>query len=137
MSWPSQDDYTPTLFSHSLHTPCITPNYVVELTKLLGGLREGQTDTIRVAVDGAVLETIVYRLVDKGAVRRTKKIGNAHIFEPVITRKSAYRRLLDDVLGLFGGSAAAVMAHLVDSGKLSLADLREAEQMLARKRKKP
>lgn len=83
------------------------------------------------------VQTIVYRLVDKGAVRRTKKIGNAHIFEPVITRKSAYRRLLDDVLGLFGGSAAAVMAHLVDSGKLSLADLREAEQMLARKRKKP
>jgi len=79
------------------------------------------------------VQTIVYRLVDKGAVRRTKKIGNAHIFEAVITRKSAYRRLMDDVLGLFGGSAAAVMAHLVDSGKLTLRDLKEAEQMLARK----
>lgn len=79
------------------------------------------------------VQTIVYRLVEKGAVRRTKKIGNAHIFEAVITRKSAYRRLMDDVLGLFGGSAAAVMAHLVDSGKLTLRDLKEAEQMLARK----
>jgi BlaI family transcriptional regulator, penicillinase repressor len=79
------------------------------------------------------VQTIVYRLVDKGVVRRTKKIGNAHIFEAVVTRKSAYRRLLDDVLGLFGGSAAAVMAHLVDSGKLTLRDLKEAEQMLARK----
>ena len=79
------------------------------------------------------VQTIVYRLVEKGAVRRTKKIGNAHIFEAVITRKSAYRRLMDDVLELFGGSAAAVMANLVDSGKLTLRDLKDAEQMLARK----
>src|SRR6266436_54614 len=79
------------------------------------------------------VQTMIYRLEEKGAVRRVKKIGNAHIFEPAITRKSAYRRLIDDVLSLFGGTARPLMAHLVDSGKLTLADVREVEQALAKK----
>jgi len=81
------------------------------------------------------VQTMIYRLEEKGAVRRVKKIGNAHIFEPAITRKSAYRRLIDDVLSLFGGTARPLMAHLVDSGKLTLADVREVEQALAKKEK--
>lgn len=82
------------------------------------------------------VQTIVYRLEEKKAVRRVKKIGNAHIFEPVVTRKAVYRRLIDDLLDLFGGSPAPVISHLLESGKLSLADIREAEKALARMEKK-
>jgi predicted transcriptional regulator len=78
------------------------------------------------------VQTMVYRLEEKGAVRRVKKIGNAHIFEAVVTRKAAYRRLIDDLLELFGGSPQPVMAHLVESGKLTLADVREMESALSR-----
>lgn len=77
------------------------------------------------------VQTIVYRLEEKGAVRRVKKIGNAHIFEPTVTQKAAHRRLIDELLNLFGGSAGPLMAHLVEAGKLSLEDLREAESHLA------
>jgi predicted transcriptional regulator len=82
------------------------------------------------------VQTIMYRLEEKKAVRRVKKIGNAHIFEPVATRKAVYRRLVDDLLDLFGGSAAPMMAHLAESGKLSLEDIRQAERILARLEKK-
>ena len=78
------------------------------------------------------VQTIVYRLEEKGAVRRVKKIGNAHIFEPTVTRKAAHRRLIDELLDLFGGSARPLMTHLVESGKLSLEDIREAEGLLSR-----
>jgi predicted transcriptional regulator len=78
------------------------------------------------------VQTMIYRLEEKKAVRRVKKIGNAHIFEPLFTRKAVYRRLIDDLLDLFGGSIAPVMSHLVESGKLSLEDIREAEKALAR-----
>src|SRR5512144_893461 len=64
------------------------------------------------------VQTMIYRLEEKGALRRVKKIGNAHIFEPVLSRKAAYRRAIDELLALFGGSAAPVMSHLVESGKL-------------------
>lgn len=74
------------------------------------------------------VQTIVYRMEEKKAVRRVKKIGNAHVFEAVLTRKAAYRRLIDDLLDLFGGSAAPVVAHLVESGKLTLEDVRAAEK---------
>lgn len=77
------------------------------------------------------VQTIVYRLEEKGAVRRIKKIGNAHVFEPLVTQKAVYRRLIDDLLDLFGGSPEPVLAHLVEAGKLSLADIRAAEQALA------
>ena len=76
------------------------------------------------------VQTMVYRLEAKEMVRRTKKISNAHIFEAVITRAAAQRRLVDDLLALFGGRAQPVMAHLVESGKLTLDDIKEAEKAL-------
>ena len=82
------------------------------------------------------VQTIMYRLEEKKAVRRVKKIGNAHIFEPVATRKAVYRRLVDDLLDLFGGSAAPMMSHHAESSKLSLEDIRQAERILARLEKK-
>jgi len=82
------------------------------------------------------VQTMIYRLEEKKAVRRVKKIGNAHVFEAVVTRKSVHRKLIDDLLDLFGGSAAPLMAHLVDSGKLSLADVRTAEHALQKQEKK-
>jgi BlaI family penicillinase repressor len=83
------------------------------------------------------IQTIVYRLEEKGAVRRARKIGNAHIFEPVVSRQDARGRLIDDLLSLFGGRAQPVMAHLAESGKLTLDDIRETEKLikdLARKK---
>jgi BlaI family transcriptional regulator, penicillinase repressor len=77
------------------------------------------------------VQTIVYRLEEKGAVRRLKKIGNAHIFESAISRKAVHRRLIDELLDLFGGSARPLMAHLAESGKLTLDDVRELESDLA------
>ena len=76
---------------------------------------------------------MVYRLEEKGAVRRVKKIGNAHIFQAVLTRKSAYRRLIGDLLNVFGGSAEPVISHLIETGKLTLADVKELEKRLAAK----
>jgi predicted transcriptional regulator len=76
------------------------------------------------------VQTMVYRLEVKKAVRRLKKIGNAHVFEALVSRSAAQRRLVDDLLSLFGGRTQPVMAHLIESGKLTLADVREAEQML-------
>jgi predicted transcriptional regulator len=76
------------------------------------------------------VQTMVYRLEAKSMLRRAKKISNAHIFEAVITREAAQRRLVDDLLGLFGGRAQPVMAHLIESGKLTLGDIKEAEKAL-------
>src|SRR3954464_10423157 len=68
------------------------------------------------------IQTTVYRLETKKAVRRVKKISNAHIFEAVISRDAAQRRLIDDLLGLFGGRTQPLMSHLIESGKLTLDD---------------
>lgn len=76
------------------------------------------------------VQTMLYRLEAKKVVRRIKKIGNAHIFEAAVSRASAQRRLIDDFLGLFGGQAQPVMAHLIQTGKLTLDDVREAERLL-------
>ncbi len=76
------------------------------------------------------VQTVIYRLEAKKAVRRTRKIGNAHIFEATISRASVQHRLIDDFLGLFGGRAQPVMAHLIETGKLTLDDVREAERLL-------
>jgi predicted transcriptional regulator len=78
------------------------------------------------------VQTMVYRLEAKKALRRVKKIGNAHIFEAAITRKAAQRRLIDDLLAFFGGRTQPVMAHLIESGQLTLDDVREAERTLRR-----
>lgn len=78
------------------------------------------------------VQTTMYRLEAKRAIRRVKKISNAHIFEAVISRTSAHRRIIDDLLALFGGRTQPVIAHLIESGKLTLDDLREAERTLRR-----
>ena len=78
------------------------------------------------------VQTTVYRLEDKNVVRRVKKVGNFHIFEPLVSRDAAQRRLIDDLLAMFGGRTQPVMAHLVESGKLSLEDVKEAEKTLRR-----
>lgn len=76
------------------------------------------------------IQTTVYRLEAKKAVRRVRKISNAHIFEAVISRVAAQSRLIDDLLSLFGGRAQPVMAHLIESGKLTLDDVKKAEKTL-------
>ena len=76
------------------------------------------------------VQTTVYRLEGKKAVRRVKKISNAHIFEAVVSRNAAQGRLIDDLLGLFGGRTQPIMAHLVESGKLTLDDVKEARNAL-------
>lgn len=76
------------------------------------------------------IQTTVYRLEAKKAVRRVKKVGNFHIFEAAVSRTAAQRRLIDDLLALFGGRSQPVMAHLIESGKLTLADVKEAEKTL-------
>lgn len=82
------------------------------------------------------VQTMVYRLETKKAVRRVKKIGNAHIFEALVSRGAAQRRLIDELLGFFGGRSQPVVAHLIETGKLTLEDVQEAEQLLRRQPKK-
>ena len=76
------------------------------------------------------IQTTVYRMEKKKVVRRAKKISNAHIFEPIISRHAAQRRLIDELLGLFGGRTQPVMAPLIESGRLTLDDVKEAEKTL-------
>jgi predicted transcriptional regulator len=76
------------------------------------------------------IQTTVYRLENKKALRRAKKISNAHIFEAVISRNAAQSRLIDDLLGLFGGRTQPVMSHLIESGKLTLDDIHDAEKSI-------
>jgi BlaI family transcriptional regulator, penicillinase repressor len=76
------------------------------------------------------IQTTVYRLEGKKALRRAKKISNAHIFEAVISRNAAQNRLIDDLLGLFGGRTQPVMSHLIESGRLTLGDIQEAEKTI-------
>jgi len=78
------------------------------------------------------IQTTVYRLEGKQALRRVKKIGNAHIFEAVVTRSAAQSRLIDDLLAFFGGRAQPVLLHFIESGKLTLDDMEEAEKVLRR-----
>lgn len=86
------------------------------------------------------VQTTVYRMEAKGVVRRVKKVANFHVFEAVITREAAQRRVIDDLLSYFGGRSQPVMAHLIESGKLSLEEVKEAERTLrrlARKEREP
>jgi predicted transcriptional regulator len=82
------------------------------------------------------VQTTVYRLEAKNAVRRVRKISNAHIFEAVIPRTVEQKRLVGELLSLFGGRAKLVMAHLVESGDLTLDDIKEAEKDLRKHSKK-
>ena len=76
------------------------------------------------------VQTTVYRLEAKHAIRRVKKISNAHIFEATLSRTTAYRRLVDDLLGFFRGGSRPLMAHLIKAGKLTLDDVQDAERTL-------
>jgi BlaI family penicillinase repressor len=76
------------------------------------------------------VQTVLYRLEAKDAVRRTRKIGNAHIFEATYSRKAVHRRVVEDLLGVFGGRAQPLVAHLIESGRLTLDDIDEARKTL-------
>lgn len=82
------------------------------------------------------IQTTVYRLERKKAVRRVRKISNAHIFEPTVAREVARRRLLDEVLSFFGGRAQPMMAQLVEAGKLTLEDIKEIEKAIRERGRK-
>jgi predicted transcriptional regulator len=81
------------------------------------------------------IQTTVYRLEAKGALRRVRKISNAHIFEPLVARDIGRHRLLDEILSLFGGRAQPMMAQLAEAGKLTLDDVRELEKTIKRIRR--
>lgn len=77
------------------------------------------------------VQTVVYRLEFKKAVRRTEqKVGNAHLFEPLVSRTSAQHRMIDDLVGLFGGRSLPIVSHLIDSGKLTPEEVQEARKAL-------
>lgn len=113
--------------------------FELEIMDVLWRIGEASVREIRDALADArrpaytTVQTIVQRLEQKGAVRRTRKIGNALMFEPAVTRRTAYRRVFDELLALFGGSARPVVAHLVDTGKLTLEDLKSLEEHAKKK----
>jgi BlaI family penicillinase repressor len=82
------------------------------------------------------IQTTIYRLETKDVVQRVRKVGNFHIFAARISRDAAQRTLIDDLLALFGGRTQPLMAHLVESGKLSLDDVKQAEKALRKLSKK-
>ncbi len=82
------------------------------------------------------VQTLIYRMEEKGVVRRVKKVGNAHIFEAATTRKAVYRRYISNLLEMLGGSTAPLMAHLIETGKLTLADIQLLEKELAAREKR-
>jgi len=82
------------------------------------------------------IQTTVYRLEAKNAVGRVRKVGNFHVFEATLSRDIAQRRLIDDLIALFGGRTQPVMAHLIESGKLTMADVKEAEKTLRQLQRK-
>jgi predicted transcriptional regulator len=110
--------------------------FELEIMQYLWDLGEAAVREIQEAIPAAkrpaytTVQTIVSRLEEKGAVRRTRKIGNAHLFEPVVSRTRAYQRLIEELLDVFGGSPEPLVSHLVDSGKLTLEDLKAAEERM-------
>jgi BlaI family penicillinase repressor len=116
--------------------------FELEIMDVLWPLGEASVREVRDALPEdrrpayTTVQTIVQRLELKGAVRRSRKVGNALMFEPLITRKSAYRRLIDEFLDLFGGSAQPVLAHLIESGKLTLEDIKDLEKRGEKSHKK-
>src|SRR4051812_34125390 len=82
------------------------------------------------------VQTVVYRLEWKKAVRRTKKAGNAHVFEAVVSRSSALDRMIDELVALFGGKPLPLMSHLIESGRLTPEEVREAQKALRNLAKK-
>jgi BlaI family transcriptional regulator, penicillinase repressor len=85
------------------------------------------------------IQTTIYRMEAKGIVKRTRKVGNFHLFAAAISRDAAQRRMIDELLAMFGGRPQPVMAHLVETGKLTLEDVQDAERLvrdLSRKEKR-
>lgn len=107
--------------------------FELEVMEILWDLKESSVREVQEAIHErkrpayTTVQTIFARLEEKGAVRRTRKIGNAYLFEPLIERTSVYRRMIDDFLDLFGGSVQPVVARLVETGKLTLEDLKALE----------
>jgi len=97
-------------------------------------IQEGLPEQNRPAY--TTVQTMIYRLEHKGAVRRVKKVGNAYVFEAVLKRNAVRQRVVAELLDMFGGSPASVMSHLVETGQLTLQDIREVEKALARMGKK-
>ena len=90
--------------------------------------------TVKKPLAYTTVQTIVSRLEGKGALRRVRKVGNAHLFQSTVTRRSAQRRLVDDFLGLLGGTRP-LMLHLLETGKLSLDDLRAIESAVKKRKR--
>ena len=82
------------------------------------------------------VQTVVYRLEFKKAIRRASKVSNAHVFEAVVSRSSAQHRMIDDLVALFGGKPLPIMSHLIESGKLTPEEVREAQRALRNLSKK-
>ena len=107
--------------------------FELEIMEILWKLGESSVREVQEAVQErkrpayTTVQTIFARLEEKRAVRRTRKIGNAFLFEPLITRISVYRRIIDDFLDLFGGSGQPVVARLLETGNLTLEDLKALE----------
>ena len=110
--------------------------FELEVMDVLWELQEASVRQVQEAISErkrpayTTVQTIFARLEEKKAVRRTRKIGNAFLFQPLITRKSVYRRIIDEFLDLFGGSAAPLLSRLAETGKLTLEDLKAAEDRL-------
>lgn len=108
--------------------------FELEIMEILWSLGESSVREVQEAIQErkrpayTTVQTIFSRLEEKKAVRRSRKIGNALLFEPLLTRRSVYRRMIDDFLDLFGGSAEPIVAHLLDTGKLTLEDLKAMER---------
>ena len=108
--------------------------FELEIMEVLWKLGEASVREVQEAIQErkrpayTTVQTIFTRLEEKKAVRRTRKIGNAYLYEPAITQVSVYRRIVDDVLGLFGGSAQPLVTQLLESGKLTLEDLKAIEE---------
>lgn len=113
--------------------------FELEIMEILWKLEESSVREVQDAIQErkrpayTTVQTIFARLEEKQAVRRTRKIGNAYLYQPLITRTSVYRRIVDDFLALFGGSAQPLVAQLIESGKLTLEDLKALEEQSERK----
>ena len=113
--------------------PVTLTKFELEVMEILWDLKEASVREVQEAIHErarpayTTVQTIFARLEEKRAVRRTRKIGNAFLFEPLIERTSVYRRMIDEFLDLFGGSAQPVVARLVETGKLTLEDLKALE----------
>lgn len=114
-----------------------TKNLTAAELKIMDALWENGPASIRELLEAyggnaaySTVQTLVYRLEAKGAVRRTRKIGGAHIFEAVVSRNAAQRKMFDEFLSLFGGRAQPLVSHLIESGQLTREDVEAARRRL-------